>query len=40
MHIFLEISRDTYYFYNSQSTHWNGILKGKRYFPVYFDLSL
>jgi hypothetical protein len=29
-----------YYFYNSQSTHWNGILKGKRHFPVYFDLSL
>jgi hypothetical protein len=29
-----------YYFYNSQSTHWNGILKGKRYFPVYFDLSI
>ena len=28
------------YFYNSQSTHWNGILKGKRHFPVYFDLSL
>jgi hypothetical protein len=29
-----------YYFYNSESTHLDGILKGKRYFPVYFDLSL
>jgi hypothetical protein len=29
-----------YYFYNSESTHWNGILKGRRYFPVYFDFSL
>ena len=37
-HFFGNFTR--YYFYNSQSTHWNGILKGKRYFPVYFDLSL
>jgi hypothetical protein len=29
-----------YYFYSSQSSHRNGILKGKRHFPVYFDLSL
>ena len=37
-HFFGNFTR--YYFYNSESTHWNGILKGKRYFPVYFDLSL
>jgi hypothetical protein len=37
-HFFGNFTR--YYFYNSQSTHWNGVLKGKRYFPVYFDLSL
>ena len=37
-HFFGNFTR--YYFYNSRSTHWNGILKGKRYFPVYFDLSL
>ena len=37
-HFFGNFTR--YYFYNSQSTHWNGILKGKHYFPVYFDLSL
>ena len=37
-HFFGNFTR--YYFYNSESTHWNGILKGKRYFPVYFDPSL
>jgi hypothetical protein len=25
---------------NLPIAHWNGILKGKRHFPVYFDLSL
>jgi hypothetical protein len=34
-HFFGNFTR--YYFYNSESTHWNGILKGKRYFAVYFD---
>jgi hypothetical protein len=37
-HFFGNFTR--YYFYNSESTHWKGILKGKRYFPVYFDLSI
>jgi hypothetical protein len=38
--IYIGLINTRYYFYNSQSTHWNGILKGKRHFPVYFDLSL
>jgi hypothetical protein len=40
MHIFLEISRDTTFTTVNLPVSWNGILKGKRYFPVYFDLSL